>query len=375
MTKISNKIAYQIVNSISSQDYVIGTKGQPSNLPTHNFSMEGIANFVLGSLSPEVGGVIKITQLRPTTSETSPATVANALSPNYTVDRYELLFLDLNGHQYLLKTPNVTIGVGGVTLTDDDFIDFPVNEGQDGRGIVSIALTSTSGLVNTYTINYTDETTSTFQVTNGANGTNGTNGTNGVNADMTRTSTTSLAISASGSKTLNFTASTNLGWLVGTRLRFANDANHYMEGVVSAVSSTSVTISVDNHAGSGTFASWNISIAGDKGLDASAENLQKTITYPADFSGTNYTLTSADNNYTIIVNNGATNVTITVGTTLPSKFIAGFIQKGSGDVTFVESSSTINTPVGLKIKGENYAVALEQEGNTDVFFLLGNTKA
>lgn len=39
--------------------------------------------------------------------------------------------------------------------------------GLDGRGIVSIEKTKTDGLVDTYTINYTDETTSTFDVTNG----------------------------------------------------------------------------------------------------------------------------------------------------------------------------------------------------------------
>lgn len=42
--------------------------------------------------------------------------------------------------------------------------------GADGRGIVSIVKTSTSGLVDTYTITYTDNTTSTFNVTNGAQG-------------------------------------------------------------------------------------------------------------------------------------------------------------------------------------------------------------
>ena len=42
--------------------------------------------------------------------------------------------------------------------------------GADGRGIESIIKTSTSGLVNTYTITYSDATTSTFAVTNGAQG-------------------------------------------------------------------------------------------------------------------------------------------------------------------------------------------------------------
>ncbi len=42
--------------------------------------------------------------------------------------------------------------------------------GDDGRGISSITKTGTSGLVDTYTITYTDNTTSTFTVTNGSNG-------------------------------------------------------------------------------------------------------------------------------------------------------------------------------------------------------------
>ena len=45
--------------------------------------------------------------------------------------------------------------------------------GDDGNGIVSIVKTSTSGLVDTYTITYTDGTTSTFTVTNGEDGANG----------------------------------------------------------------------------------------------------------------------------------------------------------------------------------------------------------
>lgn len=47
-------------------------------------------------------------------------------------------------------------------------------------GIVSIAKTSTSGLVDTYTITMVDGATTTFTVTNGEDGTDGTNGTDGV---------------------------------------------------------------------------------------------------------------------------------------------------------------------------------------------------
>ena len=45
--------------------------------------------------------------------------------------------------------------------------------GDDGNGIVSIAKTATSGLVDTYTITYTDGNTDTFIVTNGKDGANG----------------------------------------------------------------------------------------------------------------------------------------------------------------------------------------------------------
>lgn len=49
-----------------------------------------------------------------------------------------------------------------------------------GRGIDSITKTSTSGLVDTYTIEYTDDTTTTYNVTNGRNGTDGVVGADGV---------------------------------------------------------------------------------------------------------------------------------------------------------------------------------------------------
>ena len=110
------------------------------------------------------------------------------------------------------------------------------------------------------------------------------------------------------------------------------------------------------------------------GTTFNIENLQKVITYPADFSGTNYTLTNADNNYEIIINNGATAVTITVPSGLTSKIGVGFTQKGTGDVAYIASGTTINNPIGLKIKGQYYQTFLSQELATNNFFLGGNTK-
>ena len=99
----------------------------------------------------------------------------------------------------------------------------------------------------------------------------------------------------------------------------------------------------------------------------SIANLQKTITG-------NYTLVEGDNNYTIIINNGAVAITVTIPTGLSSNFCAGFIQQGSAEVLFVASGTTINTPVGLKIKAQNYNAYVEQVGTSDVYHLLGNLK-
>lgn len=110
------------------------------------------------------------------------------------------------------------------------------------------------------------------------------------------------------------------------------------------------------------------------GTTFSVDSLQKVITYPTDFTGTNYTVVDADNNYTIIVDNAATAVTITVPSGLTSKIGVGFIQKGTADITFVASGTTINNPIGLKSKGQYYQTFIEQEITTNVIYLLGNTK-
>lgn len=102
----------------------------------------------------------------------------------------------------------------------------------------------------------------------GAAGADGIDGIDGANAIVTRTSTDSITI-GTGSKTLSYLTASNLGWVVGTRLRFANSASNWMEGNVTAVSSTSVTINSVLISGSGTLASWSISIAGEPGSAAS----------------------------------------------------------------------------------------------------------
>lgn len=91
-----------------------------------------------------------------------------------------------------VSVTNATINASGhliITLSNTNTIDAGLvssgggsgggTAGADGVGIQSIAKTSTSGLVDTYTITLTNGGTYTFTVTNGADGTNGTNGIDG----------------------------------------------------------------------------------------------------------------------------------------------------------------------------------------------------
>ncbi len=70
------------------------------------------------------------------------------------------------------------------------------------------------------------------------------------------TSASSNAIST-GSKTFTYT-NTYVDWVVDGRIRVLNSPTNWVEGVVTAVSNTSVTVTVDTVTGSGTFTSWSI---------------------------------------------------------------------------------------------------------------------
>lgn len=98
---------------------------------------------------------------------------------------------------------------------------------------------------------------------------------------------------------------------------------------------------------------------------ASSNNLQRVVSSA-------FTLSNSDNNYTIILNNGSSNFSITVPTGLDSNFNVGFIQQGTGVISFLAQGTTINTPSGLKIKGSNYNAYLEKVGSTEVYQLFGN---
>lgn len=91
----------------------------------------------------------------------------------------------------------------------------------------------------------------------------------------------------------------------------------------------------------------------------------------------NYTVLSTDNNFTIFVknNNSATlNITVPIG--LPANFTCRFIQEEINDTLFIAGAGVIDifNPRGLKIKGQGYDVLLVKKQNTELFYLLRDTK-
>lgn len=76
------------------------------------------------------------------------------------------------------------------------------------------------------------------------------------------TSTTSNAIPANlntpVSQTFSFSSNPNLIWKLKQRIRAFTSTYVYVEGYITAVSSTSVTIQLDGFSGSGTFTSWTL---------------------------------------------------------------------------------------------------------------------
>lgn len=118
---------------------------------------------------------------------------------NGTTFQYTITFLDGSTYTFEVKngadgkqgiqgepgkdghTPVIEIGENGNWVIDG--VDSGIKakgedgaDGQDGISIVSIEKTSTDGLIDTYTITYSDNSTSTFSVVNGKDGEQGIQG-------------------------------------------------------------------------------------------------------------------------------------------------------------------------------------------------------
>jgi len=125
MTKIANKeVAYTIKSPLSGNDYFPISDSEVSNKKTRSADFYGVRDFVIAGLSPIDGGELKFTEIEYNGVLTSPADVANAITPAYEVAQYEFVVFNINGNKYILKLQDVTIGVAQTAVADSDFINF-----------------------------------------------------------------------------------------------------------------------------------------------------------------------------------------------------------------------------------------------------------
>ena len=118
-------------------------------------------------------------------------TVINSTSPTFTCTSYETTLDAESIDTSYVYTTNYQSSCGETDLDNiytSGTSGTDGTDGEDGRGIESITFKSDSdgndipgdvGTTDTYTINYTDNTTKDFVVTNGNNGIDGTDGVDG----------------------------------------------------------------------------------------------------------------------------------------------------------------------------------------------------
>ena len=101
-------------------------------------------------------------------------------------------------------------------------------------------------------------------------------------------------------------------------------------------------------------------------------NLQKQITT------TPYTLTNADDKFTIFVDNGTTPFTVNIPDGLVNNFSCVFVQKGTGEVTINHSGTGVlnypSTVLENKIKGQYFWTMVEKEQTLNTYYLMGSLK-
>lgn len=170
------------------------------------------------------------------------------------------------------------------------------------------------------------------------------------------TSSTSTLI-GTGYKTFTTNLdSTATAFTVGTRVRLAYSVTptDYMEGVITFFTGTSLIVLVDNTGGSGTYASWNVSVAG---------NLASMV-YPGagipnstgSAWGTSYSTTGSGTVVALATNPTFTNYTETSYTANSSTAITLSLANGTQQYITLTGSPTITMPTAAA--GKSFTLIL-----------------
>lgn len=175
-------------------------------------------------------------------------------------------------------------------------------------------------------------------------------------------STTSMTI-GTGSKTFTTNvSSTDTAFTVGNRVRLIYDATNYMEGTITAFSSTSMTVNVDTTAGSGTYTTWSVGLTGVVNTGVTSFSGGSTGLTPATATSGAVTLagtlgvgyggtgqTSYTNGQLLIGNstgNTLTKATLTAGTNVS-------ITNGAGSITINATDQYVGTVTSVSVVSAN----------------------
>lgn len=107
---------------ITDNDIVIGSDAD--NLgETKNYQVGDLRTFILSGLAPEVGGTLRITEVRDDSEDyTTPAEVLNNLNPVLNIVQYNVVIVSMLGSRYLFELQDVTVGDGETPVIDSNFI-------------------------------------------------------------------------------------------------------------------------------------------------------------------------------------------------------------------------------------------------------------
>lgn len=252
-------------------------------------------------------------------------------------------------------------------------------KGEDGRGIVKIEKTSTSGLVDTYTITFTDNTTTTFTVTNGEKGDTGNTGAtgNGISS-ISKTSTSGLV----DTYTITFTNGTTTTFDVtngakgDTGATGQNGVDGFSPTATVAQTSTGVDIAITDKNGTTTGSITN----GTNGVDGvdGQDGVSVTGVTLLSTSGLDktYRMSFSDNTYfDFVVSDGAAGSLPNVDTSLSSTStnpVQNKVIKAALD-NFVTTDTAQDISGRKTFLGEK-AIYFKQSANTNKLgFTLYNT--
>ena len=367
MTKIRNTNVYKFDVSISDNDYVIGSDAETIGKITKNYKIGNLREYINAGLAPEVGGTLKITEVKYEGVLTTPSDVANNLSDTLEVLQYNVVVFNVNGDMYLLNLQNVSIGATEEPIFDYNFTLLSGSK-NIGNGAKIIKGIDTDGKKQHRTLKpaddivkivenaddiavSVDETKLSQFVKDNQNNFTFT-GENVGTGEGVYKDTTGLVHNF---KTLK---AENVGTGIGVFDSIENGADEIKFKYKTLTSSDSSVILTEN--------TTTIDLKSIGG--ASSDNLQKIIL-------TDYTLSDVDDKHTIFIDNGSDKVFITIPLGLKPNFFCVFLQQGTGEVMFTNDVGvTVFTPIGYYIKGQYYWAHLEKVQSQEVYHLLATAQ-